>query len=247
VSFSVTVLGSAAMFATEERACAGYLVETDSTRLWLDAGAGSWRNLLHHVDYRNLDAVVLTHRHPDHTSDVFQSFHARHYGDAESLPPIPLYAPQETVDRICAFSTELDQSYDMRPVEAGGSASIGDLALSFVKMAHPVETLGVRAEADGRSLAYTADTGMEADFDSLARGCDLFVCEATFQDSDEEWEGHLKASQAGAIAARVGASRVVLTHLPANRDMNLSKAEAQSQADGVEVAVANDGLRLELA
>lgn len=246
MSLSVTVLGSAAMFATAERACAGYLVETSQTKVWLDAGGGSWRNLLEHIDYRLLDAVVLTHRHPDHTSDVFQSFHARQYGDSEPLDSIPLYAPQETLDRIVDFSTELEKTFDLRPVAGGDSTLVGDLEISFVRMAHPVETLGVRVEADGRTLSYTADTGVEADFESLANGSDLFICEATFQDSDEEWEGHLKASQAGAIAARVGVGRLLLTHLPANRDLELSRSEAKSAAAGIEVEVARDGSRLEL-
>src|SRR5687767_4387787 len=104
MSFTVTILGSSAMFATRERACSGYLLEIDGHHLWLDAGAGTWRNLLKHCAYQDLAGVILTHGHPDHTSDVFQAYHARNYGQAERLPTIPLWAPQDTVDKLVGYS-----------------------------------------------------------------------------------------------------------------------------------------------
>ena len=77
MTMSLTVLGSSGMYATPERACSGYLVEIDDQTLWLDAGAGTWRNLMRHTDFRDLSGVLLSHRHPDHTTDVFQADHAR--------------------------------------------------------------------------------------------------------------------------------------------------------------------------
>ncbi len=245
VSMDVTVLGSAAMYATTERACAGYLVETESRRIWLDAGAGTWRNLLQHANFTDLDGIVLSHRHPDHTSDFFQCFHARRYGGPEPLPPIPLWAPAETIERLMAYVGDLDESFEINAVAPGERVTTGDLNLSFVKMAHPVETLGVRLESGGATLAYSSDTGPDADFRALATGADVFVCEATFQDSDEEWEGHMSASQAGRIAAELGVGELVLTHLPDGRDLGLTIAEAERTAAGVKVRLASDGLRLE--
>lgn len=245
MSIGVTILGSAAMYATTERACAGYLIETEARRIWLDAGAGTWRNLLQHSDFRHLDGVVLSHRHPDHTSDVFQCFHARRYGGPEPLPKIPLWAPEETIECLVEYGQGLEESFDITPVTSSDSVTAGDATLSFTKMAHPVDTLGVRIESDGSTFAYSSDSGPGADFERLAGGAGLFICEATFQDSDEEWEGHLAASQAGRIAAGVGVGELVLTHLPAERDLGLSIAEAEGTAAGVKVRLAADGLRLE--
>lgn len=244
LSIGVTILGSAAMYATTERACAGYLVETENRTLWLDAGAGTWRNLLHHTDFTKLDGIVLSHRHPDHTSDVFQCFHARRYGGSEPLPRIPLWAPEETIECLMGYAQGLEDSFHINPVSQNGSVTAGDATLSFVRMAHPVETLGVRIESDGSTLAYSSDSGPDADFEALAEGAGLFICEATFQDSDEEWEGHMSASQAGGLAAELGVGELVLTHLPAGRDLGLSIAEAEGTASGVTVRLAADGLRL---
>jgi ribonuclease BN (tRNA processing enzyme) len=78
VKIKVTVLGSSGVFATRDRACAGYLVDLGDAKIWMDAGAGTWRNLITQMDYTQLDGVLLSHRHPDHTSDVYQAYHARY-------------------------------------------------------------------------------------------------------------------------------------------------------------------------
>ena len=244
MSLAVTVLGSAAMYATPERACSGYLIEAGDKRIWLDAGAGTWRNLLTHIDFEAIDGIVLSHRHPDHTTDVFQCFHARRYGRPEPLSTIPLWAPGETIDRLLGFSPELGESFDIGQISEGDTIEVGDCTLSFVKMAHPVETLGARVEFDGAAFAYSSDTGPDADFETLTRGTSLFICEATFQDSDEAWSGHMSASQAGALAEKLEVPKLLLTHLPDGRDLALSIAEARRTSGDSDVQLAADGMRL---
>lgn len=246
MSLSLTVLGSSGMFGTLERACAGYLLEAGEERILVDCGAGTWRNLLEQLDYRSLTGVILSHRHPDHVSDVFQLFHARRYGQKESLPEIPLWAPAETLERLCGFAKELDQAFVMRSVSPGDSMQHDGTGFSFYEMAHPPDTVGVRIERDGVVVAYSSDTGPTGDLETLAANADVFVCEATLQDSDDGWEGHMTASQAGAAAARSGAKRLVLTHLPPGRDPGLSLSQAHKTSGESEVQLAVDGLRLEV-
>lgn len=246
MSLSLTVLGSSGMFATLNRACAGYLVESDGTQLLLDCGAGTWRNLLTHLDHATVAGVMLSHRHPDHVSDLFQVFHARRYGGPEPLAAIPLWAPAETLDRLTSFAGELDEAFDLSVIRAGDSLQVGGISFDFFEMAHPPETLGVRMRHGDDVVAYSSDTGPGADLDGLASEADVFVCEATLQDSDDEWEGHMSASQAGTAAAGAGVKRLVLTHLPPGRDAGLSLAEAHKTSGDAEVQLASDGLRIEV-
>jgi ribonuclease BN (tRNA processing enzyme) len=246
VSLAVTVLGSQGVYATPERACSGYLVELGDTTIWLDCGAGSWRNLLQHVDYNALDGILISHRHPDHTTDVYQAYHARFWGQSEPLDRIPLWAPGETIDRLHDFYSECEESFDMHVVTAGGAIEIGDARVSFFEMAHPPETLGARIERNGAVFAYSADSGPDADFHGLAGDAAVFVCEATLQDLDKPWEGHLQASQAGKIAAAVGCERTVLTHLPPGRSLELSLQEARTTGGDIDISLAYDGMRLEV-
>ena len=235
------------MYATAEHAASGYYVNIDGFKLWMDCGGGTWQKLISLVDYADLDGVLLTHRHPDHTIDVFQLFHAMAYGERD-LPSIPLWAPEETVGRITGFSTELHEAFEINTIHAGGVIDIGGAKASFVEMKHSVQTCGVRLEHSGAVLAYTADTGPGSDFHTLAGNADVFVCEATFQDSDQPWwEGHMSATQAGRVAAEVGAARLVLTHLPPDRDYQVSLSEAQREAGSVAVELAVPGQAVEVA
>ncbi|MFN2594720.1 MAG: MBL fold metallo-hydrolase [Actinomycetota bacterium] len=246
MTLSLTVLGSSAWYATLERAAAGYLVEADGSRVWLDAGGGTWRNLLQQIDFHDLSGVLLTHAHPDHVGDIFQAFHARHYGGPKPLPPIPLWAPKETLDALTTFSTSLSESFDTRPIHAGDGFEVGGAEFAFFKMVHPEDAVGVRIAGNGGVIAYSGDGGPNSDFDGLAHDADWLVCEATLQGQDEEWEGHMSAAQAGTVAARCGVKRLVLTHLPPERDLDRSLEEARRTAGACEVQLAFDGLRIEV-
>jgi ribonuclease BN (tRNA processing enzyme) len=246
VSINVTVLGSSGVYATEARACAGYLVELGETKLWMDAGAGTWRNLVAAIDYSQIDGVLLSHRHPDHTTDVYQAHHARVWGQSEPLERIPLWAPGETVERLTAFYDDCEEAFDLHVVTAGAAIEIGDSRVSFYEMAHPPETLGMRIEREGAVLAYSADSGPDADFDGLAGDAGVFLCEATLQDSDRLWNGHLQASQAGKIASSAGVGHLILTHLPPGRNHEVSLTQAQATAGELAVELATDGMKLEV-
>jgi ribonuclease BN (tRNA processing enzyme) len=246
VSFSVTVLGSSAWYATRERAASGYLVDFGDTRIWLDAGGGTWQRLIERVDFTDVDGVILSHRHPDHTIDLFQLFHARQYGGSKPMDPIPLWAPPETIDRVLAFTSQVDEAFDLRPVETSDSIELAGAQVSFFQMTHPPQTLGVRIERDGGVFAYSADSGPEFDVAGLVGGAGVFLCEATYQNGDDLWEGHMSATQAAAAATEGGAAKLVLTHLPPKRDLAISLAEAQREAGGIDVQLAADGLKMEI-
>lgn len=247
VSMGITVLGSSGMYATAERAASGYLVDVDGALLWMDAGAGTWRVLLGVTSYSDLDGVLLTHRHPDHTSDVFQAFHARALGHEEPLPPIPLWAPRETLDRLTAFEGDMSEAFILMPVAAGESIDFNGASLSFFSMAHPPETVGVRMEVDDGVMAYSADTGPAGDIAGLARAADVFICEATLRNEDEQWEGHLSAAAAAATAAELDVKRLVLTHLAPGGNSEELLEEARSSAPGLIVEVAEEGKRYEVS
>lgn len=234
------------MFATTQRAASGYLVDVDGRRIWLDAGPGTWRNMLQLIHYEDLDGVILSHVHPDHTTDVFSCYHALAFGGLEASPKIPLWAPSQVLERICAYAEGVDVAFDLHSIEAGGGFAIGDAMVTLFEMAHPVVTVGVRLEHQGSVFAYTADTGLDGDVLALAKGAGVLLSEATMQNRDgSHFDGHMNAAQAAELARDADVARLVLTHLPPGRDLSVSLAEARAAAPGVRAELAFDGQRCE--
>jgi ribonuclease BN (tRNA processing enzyme) len=95
-----------------------------------------------------------------------------------------------------------------------------------------VYSLGYRIEVNGHTLAYTGDTGPCDEAIELARGADLFLCEATYQDPMDHTFFHLSAEQAAGIAAQAEVRRLVLTHLTPALDPGVSLEQAAGVFDG---------------
>ena len=230
----VHVIGASGTFPVAGRPASGYVVEQGNTRVWLDAGPGTFVNLP--VDSYMVDAVVVSHQHPDHCCDLFTAFHAWTYCP-EPRRGVPLYAPQAVWDSVAGFldggqGSKLSETFDFRPVWTGDRVDIGDLSVSFTEMDHSVPTVGSRWEAENRALFYTGDTGPKGDWQELARDVDLMISEAAYQErGDEDYPHHLMSTEAGQIARDMGARRLVLTHIPPYLDVSRSIVEAETTFD----------------
>jgi ribonuclease BN (tRNA processing enzyme) len=101
------------------------------------------------------------------------------------------------------------------------------------RVRHPVEAYGIRVEHGGRSLTYSGDTGVSEALDELARDTDLFLCEAAFTHGKENIPDlHLNGREAGESAARAGARRLVLTHIPPWTDPHVNLTDAREAFPG---------------
>lgn len=223
----VHVIGSSGTFPAHGRPASGYVVRQGGTRVWCDTGPGTFVALP--VDPDMIDAVVVSHQHPDHCSDLTAAFHAWTYRP-EPRGSVPLYAPQSVWDRISSFLDQEPGCFDFHPVSTGDSASIGELQVDFVEMDHSVPTIGSRWEGNGRTLFFTGDTGPAGDWPELARDVDVLLSEASYQEASKnpDYPHHLSAAEAGEVARRVGAKKLILTHIPPYLDPSVSVAEAES-------------------
>lgn len=224
------MVGSSGTFPAPGRPASGYVIEQGETRVWCDAGPGTFMSLPLEPDL--IDALVISHQHPDHCSDVTAAYHAWTYRPVPR-DPVPLLAPQGVWDRLTAFIGKEPACFDFRPVWTGDEARFGDLQVSFVEMDHSVPTVGSRWEGHNRTLFYTADTGPEGEWPATAAGVDVMLSEASYQGATEDkaFSHHLTAAEAGALARQVGAGALVLTHIPPYLDPGLSVAEAERTYD----------------
>lgn len=233
MGLTLTVLGTSGSYPGPGMACSGYLARDESTCVWIDAGSGTLANLQRFVGLGDVDAVVLSHAHPDHWSDIEGYNVALTYGRARR-EGVPVYAPAGVRELT---SGTMEPAFDWHVVADGDHVGIGGLSVSFSRTDHGPETLACRVDGDGSSLAYSADTGPGWSFSALGGPVDLALCEASYTDDKQGAPGHLTARQAGAMARVAGARSLLLTHLWPTIDRSQSEAEA-TEAFGAPVAVA---------
>lgn len=244
----ITVLGSATPFPRPGNPCSGHLVEGGGVRVWVDAGTGTLAELQRHVTLGDVDAVWISHLHADHSADLLTAFYALLYAGLEVPLPVPLFGPAGIADRLAGFLTNgaerspVERAFAVEELYDGRVVRVGGLTLRSRAVEHGgLDAFALRVEDEGgSSLVYSGDCEPCPSLVELARGCDLFVCEA-----DGEVPGHHSAAQAGRSAAAAGAGRLVVTHVGSGVEPAEAVALAAAEFPG-EVAHADPGARFEV-
>jgi ribonuclease BN (tRNA processing enzyme) len=229
---SLTVLGSCGAWPEPGRACAGFLLEYDGFKVVLDLGYGALPQLLRHCLQGEVDAVVVTHQHPDHCVDVSALARVRYY-EARDAEPIPLHSPPGVVDVLRALEPNPDPAGIFAIHDLAATKGIGPFAVETVQLPHYVTNLGVRLTAPGVSVAYTGDSGPAPELQELAQGTDLFISDATLQGPSPQTSPRYVMTATEAARGARGANRLLLTHFWPGSDRAVSVAEARAWSSAV--------------
>lgn len=246
---NLTVIGSSGTYPTPNNACSGYLFSSDGFNLQVDCGPGTFVEGQEYCSVEELDAVILTHWHPDHCTDIYPLFYAlRFHPDTPSR--LPVYAPAGAERHLFAFLSgdsreEFQRVFDFRVIDEESEFEAGPFKLRFARTHHPVETLAVSVQEGSRRVVYSSDTGPEGGYPELAAGADICICESTYEFAGQGPPIHLSAGEAGAIAAKAGVGRLCLAHIFPTVDAGKCVMEA-SEAFGEEVGRVVQGDRIEL-
>jgi ribonuclease BN (tRNA processing enzyme) len=243
----VTVLGGGGAYPTAHQGCGGFLVEHDGFRLVVDPGYATIQRLLALADAADIDAVWVSHGHPDHCADLQPLLRAR----ALLTPPtaaLPVYAPLGSLATLLALDqpNTVDSAYVLHDVADGDAFEIGPLQCTARDLPHMVPNLGIRISGRAAAptvLAYTGDCGPNPVVAELATGADLLIADATHPETVPEARAAYLSSarQAGAWAQSAGAKALLLTHLWPGTDPDAAFAAAAETFDGP-VEVATPGL-----
>jgi ribonuclease BN (tRNA processing enzyme) len=247
----LTVLGNGGTWPKPGGATSGYLLRHEGFNLWVDAGTGTFAELQRHVEIGDIDAVLVTHGHPDHFVDIYPCFYARHYGGL-GAPGLPLVCPVDFHQHFAPLVSEDGKdvaaiAYDIRETPPGQTLELGPMRVQTFEMAHiGVRALGYRIEAGDATLAYTGDTGPCEEMIRLAKDADVLLSEATWQDSNDLLPFHLSARQAAEHAEAAGARTLLLTHIWPTLDPDVSLAEASEAYHSGTLALAEPAMRVEV-
>lgn len=242
------MIGSSGTFPSPSRPASGYLIENGSTRIWCDTGPDTFTSLP--CDPALIDAVFISHRHPDHCTDLFAAFHAWTYVP-EPRTRIPLYANGDVLDHAAAFLGRnrpevFGETFTVCEVNGGDRVSEGSIEIAFHDVEHSVPALGTTWTGNGRTLFYTGDTGPGVWSKGLS-GIDVLLCEAALQGTRTEADfiHHLTAFEAGELARANGVGQLMLTHIPPYMDPTISITEAET-AFGKSVSLAVPGVQVQV-
>ncbi len=252
----LTVLGSGAACPPGGQNSSGYLVETGrdeagGRRLLLDCGHGVASALLAARPRGDIDDIWISHMHADHFIDVL-ALRFRVSRLLEGVPAsqrrITLHLPPggraslEAVLTAVSFPADFcDRAFRVREYAPDDVHDAGGVRVRVAPGAHYIPSCAIRVEADGAALCYSGDTAPCPDVVALARGADLFICEAALdQPEDGDVRGHSTPEEAARMAAQAGAGRLLLSHFWYGTDTEAFARRARA-AGAVPVDVACDG------
>lgn len=215
----VTVLGGFAGLTSTGAGASGYLIRHGETSIVVDLGPGTLAELRRHVDIRTLDAIIVSHGHLDHVSDIPGLHHVLRYSPTPMPSTIPLLLPPGASRQLHLWRDAMpgwdDEVLASREYDPSVEMTVGEISVRFAPTVHPLQGWAMRFSApEAGSIGYTADTGPSADLDPLFDGVGVLISEATLIVADEpaETRGHLTAAEAGQLAGRTRASTLILSH-----------------------------------
>jgi ribonuclease BN (tRNA processing enzyme) len=230
-------VGVGAAYARPGEAQSCYLVRAGGRAVALDLGSGALNRLQEHVPPERLAALVVTHLHADHCVDLLALRVYLAYGPGRGAPPLRVLGPPELQRRLVAFGGA-DGWDDVIRFEhltgEAGERDLGDgMTLRYRQVPHLPPTFALRLEAGGAAVCFGADCADNDALPELAAGAEVLVCECSFG-ADEVPAGtpHLNGRQAGGIAARARAGRLLLTHCFPEQDREAALAAARGSFAG---------------
>ncbi len=232
----LNVLGAGPAYTDRlDAAGAAYLVTHEGTHVLLDLGQGAFPRIFAHVRPTALDAVVVSHLHPDHFIDLVP---LRHYLRYEFEPPrrVRVLGPRDLSARLDALHAEPGFTGAVLDCEVLGTEPrrIGSLTLEARRVTHTGESYAVRVAADdGRAVVYSGDCGRALDLAPLIRPGDTLLTEVAFGPGPvPAGVLHLDGPAVGDLAALATPGRVLLTHVLAGRDLDATLASIRARWDG---------------
>lgn len=229
--FSVLPLGTNGLFPTKNNPTSGYLVSFDDVNVLVDLGSGVFLKLLEVLPPEKLDAIIITHYHFDHVSDIgVLSYYLQTVNKS-----VKVYAPSDG----SPYETLIKQSryLDFYPIDISHTLFLGDLRVDFYPMRHPIETYAVSFTGDGKKFSYTSDGNLGGEYEKLLLDADLAIIDSGFlKDNWAENKPLISAYHVGLLAKKYRVKRALISHFNPKYERETILNEAKEEFSAVEPA-----------
>jgi len=241
----LTIVGSASAAPNPGSASSCYLLETGEGQVLLECGHGAAGKMLLYTQLDQIDAVVISHMHPDHFFDLVPlKYLTQHLGG----PPVRLFLPPTGPGVLEGLASGLGENgnfwskaYDIQVYDPTQSLDLAGLRVTMTPTHHFIPAWSMRIEdtSSGRVLGYTSDTSLITRITEHLKGSDLLLAEASMarQTKPEGDQGHLTGSDAGRLACEAGAGALVLTHYPFDQAERILRSARDAFSGACDLAV----------
>lgn len=244
----LTVIGYLGGYPAHGNATSSYLLQSDGFNLLIDCGSGALLSLEEVIDPLKLNGLILTHYHHDHTADVgvlqyYWQLHEKRYTE----PVLPIYGHR--LDKAKFAGLDWPNSTKAVAYDPDKSLSVGPFEISCLKTQHPVSAFALRIKEQdtGKILVFTADTKYFPELTDFVKGADLLMTDTNFFADKTGQKWHMTSTESGKLAHDGGVHQLLLTHLPADGDLQQLKDEAQHSAgEDLPVMVAQQHLTINI-
>lgn len=237
------------MVTKQLTASGGLWLSLDGTEILVDPGPGSIvQSTKRKFRADKLSAIILSHRHLDHSADVNIMIEAMTEGGFNRHGR--LFAPADAVEATEPVIFSYLKAYidGIEVLKEGKSYTVGNVSFTTpVRHIHPVETYGMVFNAAGHTFSYIADSRY---FDGLlaSYASELLIINMVLLEARQSIE-HLSVADVERIIGGIKPKAAIITHFGMHvwQSKPWEIARKLSQQTGVKVLAARDGMRFELS
>jgi ribonuclease BN (tRNA processing enzyme) len=244
MTLRVTFIGSGNAFADGGRSHACIHVSAPGVSLLLDCGGSSLPAIKREIDPEAIDAIAISHLHGDHFGGIPYLVIEQHFAGRKA--PLTIGGPRALAERLRGAESALYPDF-FRKTKVGfairetvlgaeetelGGALVSALPVQHVKESDPH---GLRVRVGDKLVAYSGDATWSDDLARVAKGADLFICDASSFDSDDP--SHISYRTLMSHRDELECRKILLTHLGAETLARIGELELDHAVDGKTVEV----------
>jgi len=241
--------GARFVVSKQLRASGGLWLTLDDTNVLIDPGPGSLVRCLASrpkLNPMDLDGIILTHRHLDHSNDINIMIEAMTNGGFKKRGVV--FAPQDALEGDPVVLKYIREHFEKIGVlKEKGTYKIGNISFSTpIRHIHGVETYGLNINGKDCTISMIIDTQYFEGIESYYLGDILIINVVLYEEKD--WIQHLCLKDAEKILSVNKPKLCILTHF----GMTMIKqkpwkiAEKLTKKHGVKVIAAQDGMEIDL-
>ncbi|PKK84840.1 MAG: hypothetical protein CVT49_01410 [candidate division Zixibacteria bacterium HGW-Zixibacteria-1] len=256
MNLSITILGSGSGNPSAERSSSGYVLEYNGRLLLFDCGSGVSSSFVRSAfEPAKVDAIFISHMHPDHVSDLPVFIQLLYLADR--LEPLTVYLPAEAVKPVkkylnaCyLFDEKLPFKLELKAIDApvtvlGREVEVKPIVnlhlmtnseiIEATEYPNKMECYSYLVKIGGKKLLYTADIVSIDEMENYLEKLDLLITETTHVDTD----------QLPSLIEKKQIAKVVLSHIGDDKISEMLKF-AGAQAAGGKIIVGKDNLTIKI-